>query len=99
MLVNDKFLSLCINNRTLLELSCADMSSYLIGVSEKEYISFENGKYLMSEENLKRICRVLCIKPISKFKLENYIDVDNLSEEEYADLSKVVESIVGDDNA
>jgi len=99
MVINDKFLNLCVNNRIILELSCDDMASYLVNVSEKEYVAFENGKYSMSEENLKRICRVLCVRPSSKFKLEDYIDVEGLSEEEYADLSKVVESIVGDSNA
>lgn len=99
MNINSKFLNVCINNRCFLELSYADMASYLVDVSESDYASFESGKYLMSEENLKRICRILCVKPIASFKLEKYIDVDGLSDEEYDDLSMVVESIVGDDNA
>ena len=99
MLVNEKFLNLCINNRIGLELSCKEMASYLVDVSEKEYIAFEKGKYSMSENNLRRICRVLCVKPTSNFKVEDYIEVDGLSEEEYEDLSKVIETIVGDNNA
>lgn len=99
MSLNHKFLEECINNRKILELTCADMASYLINVSEKNYVDFENNKYSMSEENLKRICRVLCVKPKKVFKLDDYIDVNGLSEEEYVDLSEVVETIVGDENA
>ena len=66
----EKFLLTCINNRQILEYSEREMAGYLVNVSEKDYVSFEKGKYSMSEENLKRICRVLCVKPKKKFVLE-----------------------------
>lgn len=93
-----KFLLMCINNRITLEYSEKEMASYLVNVSEEDYVNFENGKYLMDDNNIKRIARVLAVKNIDLFNLDEYIDTDGLSEEEIEDLSSVVSQIVGEDN-
>ena len=95
----NKFLSICIANRNSLEISEKEMASYLEGVSENEYISFEKGEYKMNESNLNRIARVLCVKNTELFNLSDYIDTEGLSEEEIDDLSLIVSEIVGGDNA
>jgi len=93
-----RFLLTCINNRKLLEYSEKEMASYLENVSEQDYIKFENGKYLMSENNMKKIIRILAVKSIETFNLSDYIEIKGLSEEEIDDLSVVVAQIVGEDN-
>ena len=95
----EKFLLTCINNRQILEYSESEIASYLDNVSEKDYINFEAGKYLMSDDNLKKIIRILAIENINVFDINDYIDTDGLSEEEINDLSKVISAIVGDDDA
>lgn len=95
----ETFVSQCIKNRKILEFSYKDMSNCLINVSESDYINFENGTYLMSKENMIRIARVLCVeKPLFK-DISEYIDVNGLSENEIADLSKIISVIEGDENA
>ena len=94
-----EFLIECIKSRRYLEFSYKDMSNCLINVSVDDYIDFEKGKYLMSKENLKRIMRVLCIKRPQEINIEDYINTDDLNEEEINDLSNVLSVIVGDDNA
>lgn len=94
-----KFLLTCINNRQVLEYSEKEMASYLVNVSEEDYIKFEHGKYLMDDNNLKRIARVLAIENKNLFNLEDYIDTDGLSEEEIEDLSKIIYDIVGEVDA
>ena len=95
----EKFLLTCINNRKILEYSEKEMASYLEDVSELDYINFEKGKYLMSQNNLKKIIRVLAITNIKLFNLNDYIETEGLSEEEIKDLSLIVEQIVGEENA
>lgn len=93
------FVNQCIKNRKILEFSYKDMSNCLINVSEQDYANFEKGTYLMSKENMIRIARVLCVeKPLFK-DISEYIDVSGLSENEIADLSKVISVLEGDDNA
>ena len=93
------FLKECIKNRVYLEFSYKDMSNCLDNVSEEEYEEFEKGKGMLSLDNLRKIAKVLCIeKPIDK-DLNKYIDADGLDEEELNDIAKVVNAIVGDDNA
>lgn len=99
MHIKREMLSKCINNRKYLELTCANMASYLKSVSEEDYVNFEKGEYLMSEENLERISRVLCIDLNDNFNIEDYIDTTGLSEEEINDLKGIVKGIVGDNNA
>lgn len=94
-----KFLINCINNRLTLEYSEREMAGYLDNVSEKDYIDFEAGKYSMSDNNLKKIIRILAVNSIELFDVNDYIDTDGLSEEEIDDLSKVISTIVGDDDA
>lgn len=94
----NKFLLTCINNRKTLEYSEKEMASYLVGVSEEDYINFENGKYLMDEDNVKRIVRVLAITNVELFNVSDYIDTEDLSEEEIKDLSVIVEQIVGEED-
>ena len=95
----EKFLLTCINNRNVLEYSEKEMSSYLDGVSEKDYVDFERGKYLMSKNNLMKIVRILAIKASEIFSLKDYIDTEGLSDEDVADLTIVVSKIVGEENA
>lgn len=99
MRIKKEILNECINNRKYLGLTCANMASYLKNVSEEQYTKFENGEYLMNEENLERIARVLCINLNDNFNIEDYIDTSGLSEEEIEDLASVVKGIVGDNNA
>ena len=91
-----EFIKQCKKNRLALDYTYDDVSDSLIGVSEKEYIEFEEGRGTLSEENLDRLCRILCLKSPKKFNLDDYIDTDGLNEEELDDLKKVVEVIVGD---
>jgi hypothetical protein len=93
------FLKECIKNRKFLEFTYQDMSNCLTNVSVDDYANFEKGQFSMSKDNLIRITRVLCIeKPVIK-DIEDYIDVDGLTEDEINDLTKVVAAIVGDENA
>lgn len=98
MEIKRELLNQCINNRRYLGLSCKNVASYLVNVSEEDYINFEKGKFIMDEENLERLSRILCIK-LDEFNIEDYIDTEGLSEEEIKDLSGIVKSLVGDDNA
>ena len=100
MFVKDykKFLLTCINNRQILDYSEKEMASYLVNVSEEDYINFEKGRFFMDEDNIKRIARVLAIKKIELFNLDNYIETDGLSEEEIEDLSAIVAQIVGEED-
>ena len=66
---------------------------------EEEYKEFENGNYSMSKENLERIMRVLCLTEYKEIDINDYIDTNELSEEEIKDLSKIVCDIVGDVDA
>ena len=91
-----EFIEQCKKNREILEYTFSDMSSCLIGVSEKEYKLFEQGKYSMSKENLERLVRVLCVKNINEFYLEDYVDTTGLREEEINDLKGIVEKLVGE---
>lgn len=95
----EKFLLTCINNRNVLEYSEKEMSSYLDNVSEKDYVSFEQGKYLMSKNNLIKIVRILAIKASEIFSLKDYIDTEGLSDEEVDDLTSVISKMVGEENA
>ena len=95
----NKFIKQCIINRNSLEFSCKDMSNCLIDVSEEEYKEFENGNYSMSKENIERIMRVLCLTEYKEIDINDYIDTNELSEEEIKDLSKIVCDIVGDVDA
>lgn len=94
-----QFLLTCINNRKMLEYSEKEMASYLVNVSEEDYIKFEHGKYLMDDNNIKRLVRILAIEKKGLFNLEDYIDTDGLSEEEIDDLSKIICDIVGEVDA
>ena len=94
-----EFVSECINNRLFLGYTFKDVADSLIDVSEEEYINFEEGKYVMSNENIKRLIRVLCIKKPESFDVNKYIDTTGLDEKEIEDLSKMVEIIVGEENA
>ena len=92
------FINECIKNRKFLEYTHKDMSNCLIGVSEKDYADFESGNYTMSKENLDRIVRVLKVKKPTYFDVSKYINVDEYDEEEIDDLTKVISTIVGEDN-
>ena len=93
------FVNQCIKNREILEFSYKDMVNCLINITEEDYINFEKGTYLMSKENMIRIARVLCVeKPLFK-DISEYIDVSGLSDNEIADLSKVIAALEGDDIA
>ena len=94
-----EFINECINNRIFLGYTSKDVANSLIEVSEEEYIDFEAGKYIMSSENIKRLMRVLCIEKPNAFDVNQYIDTTGLDEVELDDLSKIVKTIVGDDNA
>jgi len=93
------FLKQCKKNREILDFSYQDISNVLIGVSATEYKNFEDGKILVSRENLERIARVLGIEEFNKFNLDDYIDTDGLSEEEIVDLKDIVEKLVGEVDA
>lgn len=97
--MKEEFLKVCINNRIFLNLSVEEMASYLRNVSSKQYEAFEEGDYDMSRENIERICRILCVKKPLNFKLEDHIDIDSVDEDDLEDISKIVEAIVGDENA
>lgn len=97
--MKEEFLKVCIKNRLFLKLSVEELASYLSGVSSKEYEAFEEGNYDMSKENIERICRILCVKKPIKFNLEDHIDINSVNDEELEDISKIVEAIVGDENA
>jgi uncharacterized hydantoinase/oxoprolinase family protein len=101
--MNDKFIyefkNECKKNREYLGYSFSDVSVSLIDVSEEEYRDFEDGSLVLSKENLERIARVLCVKKPYDFNIENYIDTTGLDDTEIDDLSNVIYSIVGDDNA
>lgn len=95
----DEFIKQCILNRKNLEFSYKDMSNCLIDVSAKEYEEFEKGNYRMSQENLKRIMRVLCIHEYKEIDIDSYIDTEGLNEDEIKDLSKIVCELVGEVDA
>ena len=97
--LKNEFINECINNRIFLGYTSKDVANSLIEVSEQEYIDFEGGKYIMSSENIKRLMRVLCIEKPNAFDVNQYIDTTGLDEVELDDLSKIVKTIVGDDNA
>ncbi len=91
------FLNQCKKNREILEFTYQDMANCLVDMSAKEYSLFEMGKIKnISKENLKRIVRVLCIADVNNFNLNDYIDIEYLSEEEILDLGKIVETLVGE---
>jgi len=94
-----EFINECINNRTFLGYTSKDVADSLIDVSEQDYIDFEDGKYVMTNENIKRLMKVLCIEKPNAFDVNKYIDTTGLDEVEVDDLSKIVKAIVGDDNA
>ena len=60
---------------------------------------FEKGKGMLSLENLRKIAKVLCIEKPTDKDLSKYIDINGLDVEELNDIAKVVNAIVGDDNA
>ena len=93
------FIKQCRENRKILGFTYFDMSACLFNVSEEQYKLFENGKCWMSEENLRRIVRVLCIEHKKEFYLEDYVDVTGLSEEEVMDIKGIVETLVGEVDA
>ena len=93
------FLNECIKNREFLGYSYKDMSNCLIKVTTDQYSAFEKGEYKMTKDNLMRIIRVLCIEKNKPFDVNEYIDTKGLTKEEIDDLSQVIASIVGDDNA
>ncbi len=97
--LKNEFINQCIKNRKYLGFSCRDMSLCLNGVSEADYIGFEEGKYPMSKENVHRLMKVLCIEKPNNTNYSEYIDTTGLTEEEIEDLSMIVEAIVGDENA
>ena len=92
------FINQCIKNREFMEFTYKDMSNFLKGVSEDDYHAFENGTYNMSKENLDRIVRVLCVKRSEEFDVSKYLNTEEYDQDEIEDLSKVISSIVGDDN-
>ncbi len=94
-----EFIKQCKNNREILELSYADVSACLVDMDEKEYEKFENNGGYISEENIDRLIRLLCIEKINSFNLEEYIDTEGLDEDQIKDLSKIVEEIVGEFDA
>ena len=92
----ENFLRQCIKNREILEYSYKDVSDALENVTEEEYKNFENGKVMISKENLQRLVRLLCLEDFNQFDLEQYIDTSGLSDEEIDDLKEVVEKLVGE---
>lgn len=92
------FLKECIKNRKYLEFTYKDMSNCLINVSETDYENFEHGEYKMSKDNLIRIFRVLCIKKPTSIAINDYIDTNDLNEDEIKDIARALSVIVGDDN-
>lgn len=93
-----EFIKECKNNRIYLGYTFSDISKVLIDVSEDEYMKFEDGKYNMSNENVKRLIRVLCIKKPTDIDINKYIDITGLDDVEIEDLSNILEVIVGEDN-
>ena len=93
------FVNECIKNRTYLQFTYKDMENCLINVSAKEYEDFEKLKYKMTKENLVRIARVLCINKPTIKNISNYIEIEDLSKEELKDITNIISTIVGDDNA
>ena len=96
--IKKEFIEECIKNRKYLGFSYKDMANCLVDVSEKNYQDFEDGNYIMSDENMKRLIRVLCVKKPVSVHINEYIDTGDLTKEEVEDLSSVVEFIVGEDN-
>ena len=94
-----EFKNECKKNREYLGYSFYDVSVSLVDVSEEEYENFENGKHMLSKENIERLARVLCIKKPITFDVNDYIDTEGLTKEELKDLSDIIFEIVGDDNA
>lgn len=93
-----EFIDQCKKNRNYLGYSFNDVADCLIGVSEEDYMNFEENKYTMSKDNIKRLIRVLCINKPEEIKASDYIDISGLDENEVKDLSDIVEFIVGENN-
>lgn len=94
-----EFRSECKKNREYLGYSFYDVSVSLIDVSEADYENFENGKCMLSKENIERLARVLCVKRPISFDVNDYIDTAGLSKEEIEDLSNIIFELEGDNNA
>lgn len=95
----NSFIRQCKKNRELLGFSYKDVNNVLIDAKENEYRAFEDGKVMLSKENLERIVRVLCIEEFNKFNLDDYIDIDGMDKDEILDLKNIVEKIVGEVDA
>lgn len=95
----DEFKTECKKNREYLGYSFYDVSVALVDVSEEEYKNFENGNHLLSRENMERLTRVLCISKPNVFDINRYIDTSDLTSDEIDDITKVVETLVGDFDA
>ena len=53
----------------------------------------------MSDDNLKRLVRILAIDTLDEFDINDYIEIDGLSDEEIEDLSLIIKEMVGDQDA
>ena len=89
----EEFINECIKNRNYFAYSVEDVCGCLSGVSVKDYMDFECGKWNMNDENIQRLSSILGVSKPAEFNIHQYIDTAGLNKEDIASLEDIVRAI------